>query len=382
MTARRPSRLVTWGDMRDAIVFSGWRWETFNFPERITLALAHLGCRILYCEAPVSILRSKPQPLRELPGGISCLRLRFLSAKLNYVPGAALAQAVMLREQIEDATTQLGLREPIFLYVWMGRFFPLCELMKRNHFIVHICMDHSVDSAYDRMVQVSDKTLALPRSAYHKFRAKFGAKVETIPHCVDLPHLAEDGQPEIAALSAIPRPRLAYTGPAKGKMNEPVLRSLMQSHPEWHFVSVDPERILPLPNVHALPWMPPRALGRFLRSIDVGFMPYDCYSEAWLHCLPTKLFEYFAVGLPVVSVPLVHLWEYKDLVYFGDTADELSSAVEAALAEPPDSPKRAARIEVASRYSIENLANALRRCLPLDGVVPVRGHVAPSERRG
>jgi len=358
--------------MRDAIVFSGWSWETFNFPERISLALAHLGCRVLYCEGPLSVLRSKPRPLRQVAPGIHALRLRFLSSKFNYLPGAALAQAYALRWQIEHAARELCLRTPIFLYVHMGKLFPLCELMKRDHFIVHMCMDHPLDTAYDRLVQVSDKTLALPRSALHKFRAKFGAKVETVPHCVHLRWAPDDGLHEPELLSRIPRPRLGYTGSANERLNGPVLTSLLRSHPEWQFVSLGPRSALSLPNVHSLPWMPPQALPSFLRNIDVGFMPYDCYSEAWLHCVPTKVFEYFAVGVPVVSTPMIQLWEYKDLVYLGDTAEELADAIEEALSEPPDSPKRAARIAVARKHSLENLANALRESLPLDEVVPVR----------
>jgi len=352
--------------MRDAIVYSGWRWETFNFPERISLALAQLGCRVLYCEAPVSVLRAKPQPLREVSQGIHALRLRCLAGRLNHISAGAQAQARVLRAQIARACGELELRDPMFLYVWMGNFFPLCELLKRDHYIVHICMDHSADASYDRLVEISDKTLALPRSAFHKFRARFGDKVETVPHCVDLRRLAKGGSNEVAGLSGIPRPRLAYTGPAKGKMNEPVLGALLRDHPEWHFISVGPEKSLSLPNAHALPWIPSEALGSFLRAIDVGFMPYDCYSEAWLHCLPTKVFEYFALGIPVVSVPLVHLWEYKDLIYFGDTAAELGAAVDAALQEPPDSPKRAARMRIARSFSLENLADMLRKSLPLE----------------
>ena len=130
--------------MRDAIVFSGWTWETFNVPERISLALAHLGCRVLHCEAPVSILRNKPQPMREVSSDIHSLPLMFLSSRLNAVPGLPKVQASMLRRQIEAGAEELGLRDPIFLYVGLGDLFPLCAQMKRNHFVVHICMDHSV----------------------------------------------------------------------------------------------------------------------------------------------------------------------------------------------------------------------------------------------
>jgi glycosyltransferase involved in cell wall biosynthesis len=356
--------------MRDAIVFSGWSWETFNFPERISLALAHLGCRVLYCEGPLSVLRSKPRPLREVAPGIHALRLRFLSSRFNYLPGAPLAQAYVLQKQIERAAGELRLHDPIFLYVYMGKFIPLCKLMKRDHFIVHICMDHPLDAGYDRLVQVSDKTLALPRSAYHKFRAKFGAKVETVPHCVHLRWAPEVAGRHPDPLSGIPRPRLGYTGSANGRLNGAALHALLHSHPEWHFVSLGSGNALSLPNAHALPWMAPEALGAFVRSLDVGFMPYDCYSEAWLHCVPTKVFEYFAVGLPVVSTPMIQLWQYKDLVYFGDTAEDLADAIEEALREPPESPKRAARIEIARSHSLENLATALRQRLPLGDLFP------------
>ena len=34
--------------MRDAIVISGWTWEASNVPERLALALANAGSRVLY----------------------------------------------------------------------------------------------------------------------------------------------------------------------------------------------------------------------------------------------------------------------------------------------------------------------------------------------
>jgi hypothetical protein len=95
-------------------------------------------------------------------------------------------------------------------------------------------------------------------------------------------------------------------------------------------------------------------------------MPYYCYDEQALHCVPLKLLDYFAFGIPVVSTPIVHLWDYEDLIYFGDTAEELALAVKAALSEPIDSPKRTARVEIARKHSLESLALALRQCLDLD----------------
>ena len=357
--------------MRDAIVYAGSSWETFNVPERIAMALARLGCKVLHCEGPVSVLRTKPGALREVGAEIHSLRVRFVSSRLNSLPGASFVQARILQKQIEAAGKALGLHDPIFLYAWMGQLLPLCAMMKRNHFIVHICMDHSVvaDPHYGRYVEIADKTLVVPRSCYHKFKARYGERICLIPQSGNLREIksqAHADPTDSGPLSSVPKPRLGYLGPLSGRVNTTLITSVLRAHPEWHFVSMGPEWMLPLPNAHVVPWAAPAKAETYAACLDVGFMPYDCYDEQALHCVPLKMFDYFAYGIPVVSTPAVHLWEYRDLIHFGDTAEELADGVKAALNEPSDSPKRAARIEVAREHSIENLAKVLQACLPLE----------------
>jgi hypothetical protein len=150
-------------------------------------------------------------------------------------------------------------------------------------------------------------------------------------------------------------------------LNLPILFSFLRAHPEWHFISVGSQKAGPLPNAHALPWVPADELSVLIRALDVAFLPYNCGDDYQLHCVPLKVFDCFALGIPVVSTPLINLWEYKDLIYFGDTAQELGAAMKKALNESPDSPKRAARIEIARKHSIENLAALLSERLPLTG---------------
>jgi glycosyltransferase involved in cell wall biosynthesis len=92
-------------------------------------------------------------------------------------------------------------------------------------------------------------------------------------------------------------------------------------------------------------------------------MPYDCGIPKNLHCVPLKLFDYFACGMPVVSTRIVFLQEYEDLVYLGSTADELADAISQALTEPADSPKRGRRIAVAREHSIGRSAQFLASIL-------------------
>jgi hypothetical protein len=362
--------------MRDAIIFSGFTWETFNVPERISLALAELGCRVLHCVTPNSILRNTRQPLREISARVHTLQLRFISSRLNYVPGGALAQARMMRRQIDAAARELGLRNPIFFYSGLWRLLPLCALMKRDHFTVHMCIDHSglVDPQYDRYVEMSDKTLTVPKSCYHKYKARYGDKIDAIPQSGNVREVTEqtgDDFPEPPALSKIPRPRLGYWGTINRRVNVSLASTVLRAHPEWHFISVRSIRALPLPNAHWVPWEPPERAAPYVRNLDVGFMPYNCHDEEALHCVPLKLLDHFAFGTPVVSTPIVHLWEYKDLVYLGDSAEELAGGIKAALSEPLDSPKRAARMAIARKYSLGNLATVLRQCLPLKSNEPI-----------
>ncbi len=357
--------------MRDAIVFSGFVWEKFNVPERIALALAGLGCRVLHCQTPASAVRSARQPLREVSPGIHSLRLRFISSRLNGVPGGARLQARMLRRQIDAAASELGLKNPIFFYSGLWQLFPLCELMKHDHFLVHICMDHSVmfDPQYDRYVAIADKTLAIPKSCYHKYKALHGEKVVQIPQSGNILEMSGDASadlPEPPAFSGIPKPRLGYGGPVNRRVNTALISAVLRAHPEWQFVFNGTRDGLSLPNAHSLPWERPEQAAQFVRNIDVGFLPYNCHDEEALHCVPLKMFDCFAFGIPVVSTPVVHLWEYKDLVYLGDSAEELAAGINSALSEPADSPKRAARMEIARRHSLGNLATILRQCLPLE----------------
>jgi glycosyltransferase involved in cell wall biosynthesis len=355
--------------MRDAIVFSGMSWEAFNVPERISLALAQLGCTVLHCGAPLSVLRHTPRPVREVSPGIHSLHLSFVSSRLNMFPSMPNLQAGMMRRQIQGLARELCLRDPIFFYSPLGEQFPLCQQMKRDHFLVHLAMDHiRCDPHYERHVDLSDQTLVIPRSSYHASRAKFGEKVKLIPQSVDFTRLnvaIKSNERESSQLTGIPKPRLGYLGSVQSRLNLPLLSSVLEAHPDWHFISMGSQRAVPLSNAHGLPWVPADELSVLIRSLDVAFLPYNCSDDYQLHCVPLKVFDSFALGIPVVSTPLINLWEYKDLIYFGDTAQELASAIENALREPPDSPKRAARIEIAKIHSLENLATLLANSLPL-----------------
>ena len=356
------------GHLRDAVVFSTWSWDMFNVPERIALALASRGARVLYCEMPVSRFRRAGEPLREVAEGVYRFGPEYLGARLRSLPVVGKLQWGMVARQIIAHANALKLRDQVFLYSHVDRITALCEEMRAAGLpLIHICMDYPEPYQY-KLIELSDQTLVIPKSVFHELRAKYGDKIYSIPQSIHLTTaMQQDDRPrkEPAQLAAVPHPRLGYLGPIFARLNLPILREFLTQNSKWHFVYFGESNDMQLPNAHAMDWQSPEELPGFVASFDVGMMPYDCTDRKNLHCSPLKLYDYFLAGLPVVATPILGLSEFKDLIYLGATARELSDAVVRALEEPSDSPKRLRRMEVARAHSTEAQGQRLEEVLEL-----------------
>lgn len=347
---------------RDAIVMSGWGWETSGLVERLGLAISLLGGRVLYCENPVSRFRHHGKALEEVADRVYRFGPEFLGHRLNHLPiGLPQIQAKMIAGQVLKIASQLNLRQPLFVCAWGEFLASVCREFRRKGFpVIHCCFDYP-EPGQEQHIELSDLTLTISRTVFHQLKAKYPEKVALIPEVRWLSRSSQRGASAAARdeLTGIPRPRLGYIGPVTDRLNLRVLESILSHHPDWQFLHFDRAKCLPLPNVHAIPWREPEELTNVVANLDVGFMPYDCYSNKNFHCLPIKLFDYFYAGLPVVSTPIVNLWEFSDMIYFGDDDVELTRAIELALCESADSPRKAKRIAIAQQNSIEALADVL-----------------------
>src|ERR1700730_11925200 len=350
--------------MRDAIIVSGLTWETHGTPERLALALAHTGRRILYCDRPVSVFRHSPRKLTEAEKGIFVFSPIFCSARLNSSLLLSRYQAKLVAKQTFENALKLNLTDPFFIYPHGAFSLAVSkEFRKRGFCLIHICMDYEPPLSIEH-VQQADLTLAIPDIAFRELTQTFGDKVKLIPQFASRDSVDLSGPRELHELSTIARPRLGYLGSLSGRTSIQLLNELLVEHPKWQFISFwSTTKWLPLGTEHVLPWYSQNQVPAVLDALDVGLMPYDCTDPKNLHCVPLKLFDYFSRGIPVVSTPIVYLREYGNLVYLGATANQLADAVSQALAEPAESPKRAARIAVAGKHSIESLSRPISRML-------------------
>jgi glycosyltransferase involved in cell wall biosynthesis len=355
--------------MRDAILLSGWVWEAFNVPERIALALAQVGAKVLYCENPVSFLVRRGRRLEEIFPGVHAYGPGFLGHRFNIIPGMPYVQCQMLARQIIALGTSLRLRRPVFIYPHVPNFTSLCQRMKKlGFFLVHICMDYP-EAFQEEQIALADRCLVIPPTVYEELRARHGDKVLLIPQlhyqAGDEPRAAE-GVPVLDLLDRIPHPRLVYLGPPADRLDSPLIEALLRAHPEYQLITFGGDPFLPLPNSHMLPWIDWRHLPAVVQRCDVGFMPYERRTPKNLNCVPLKLFDYFCAGLPVVSTPISYLDGMRGLVYVGDSVDSLSIAIDQALAEPTNSPVIGQRKQLARAHSIQANAVDIARAIGLE----------------
>lgn len=356
--------------MRDAIVYSGSGWEGTNVLERLAIALSKLGAKVLYCDNPVSRLKGKPPGLHEVEPNIFRLRPGMFGHRLNKIQSLAEAQSRIVARQIAAAAEKLQLRKPMFFYSYTGRLLPVCAEMKRlGYFLVHVCMDFPEAELRAHMAP-ADLTFVIPSAALTATQSITGARVIRIPQLGPPERNGDVGIPDCnnpESLQNVPHPRLIYAGALQNRVYLPAVHKILQENPGWNFVHFGSPRSLQLPNAHALPWMSAADLARVIASCDVGFMPYNCSDPVQYNCVPLKLLDYFGMGMPVVTTPIVSMLEMRDVVYLGETAGELIDAIQEALRETADSPRRARRKEIAREHSLVNIASLLRGILPLEG---------------
>lgn len=348
---------------RGAIVMSGWSWQSRGSPERLATALSRAGWRVLYCSNPSSIFREGSGRRSTLAERVEGFSPKQAGHRLNAFPLARKWQAGWLVKQVLAQARQMGIERPVVFYPhggWVVAFAR--ELRRRNVTCAYLCMDHVEKQEIEALAEAADLVLAIPSTKYDQLKRRFGAKVYRLPQFGPDLAVAESDASSAAVLSrleSIPRPRLGYLGLPSSRVHGRLLGELLAAHPELHFLACGPVPGLRMANLYDIGWLNAGDVAAVCRRIDVGFMPYDCSRDFNRYCVPLKLFDYFAAGLPVVSTPLLHLREYGDLVYFGDTVAELAQGIRQALAEPADDPRRKQRRRIARAHSLDEMTRIL-----------------------
>jgi glycosyltransferase involved in cell wall biosynthesis len=187
-----------------------------------------------------------------------------------------------------------------------------------------------------KAVHAAQLVLASSPRLAEALRAEGLAPAEILNGC-DPRHLRPESA-EGRLSEGIPRPVLGYVGAiGERAFDTELVAYVARSHPQWSFVlagKASPRalRVLnPLPNVHLPGVVRYHDLPALLSGFDVGLIPYR-WQGLVDYVFPKKLYEYLAMGKPVVATPLPALVGV-DGVHRAGTPAEFAAAVEAALEE-------------------------------------------------
>ncbi|MBN2288470.1 MAG: YdcF family protein [Candidatus Glassbacteria bacterium] len=176
-------------------------------------------------------------------------------------------------------------------------------------------------------------------------------------------------------LAPVKKPCIGYVGGLHRWLDQSLLVELAAGLPECSFVFVGPlqepmQSLQQLPNVHLLGGKPHEQLPVYLRHFDLGLIPYrkTDYTD---NVYPTKLNEYLAMGLPVVSTAINEIVEFDrehpGMVDVCRTAREMAEAIRRRLSEPGDAAAEEAvrkRVELARlnswSFRIEQMSGLIR----------------------
>ncbi|HEY0061888.1 MAG TPA: NAD(P)-binding protein [Telluria sp.] len=326
--------------MPTIIVFCHLRWDfVYQRPQQLLTRLAQ-HFRVLFIEEPVHddgeshIETSSPAP------NVTVCRPHTPS----HTQGFHDDQLPLLQPLLAEL---VPVEEAPIVWFYTPMALPLLREL-RPRLVVYDCMDelaafkNSPKQLLQRetaLLNLADLVFAGGPSLYQAKRDRH-ANVHCFPSSVDVKHFARaqvggSGHPLQQALR---RPRLGYYGVIDERFDAALIGAVAAAHPEWEIalvgpvVKIDPASLPQHPNIHYLGQQAYADLPAFLAGWDVCLLPF-ALNDATRFISPTKVLEYMAAGLPIVSTAIADVARpYGHVVAVAQDTAEFIGACEAALA--------------------------------------------------
>lgn len=379
--------------------FADWEAELWTNQHHLMSRLARCN-RVLFVESlglrrpqlsGIDLRRIRRRLRRTFDGLRAVDDLHVLSPPVLPFHGSATLRALnaqLLPWAVERAMGRLGMREPI-LWSYAPQAEVLLERLSPSEVIYH-CVDDvaahkgvdapSFRAAEERFAARADIALASAPSLATRLRQLSG-RVMDAPNVADVQFFgsALEPGPVDPALSALPRPRVVFTGAVVStKLDFDLIVRLARARHDWSFALVGPigsgdpstdvSQLDAEPNVHLLGYRRYDQLPAVLRGADVGLIPY-ALNGLTASVFPMKVYEYQAAGLPIVSTSLPSL-EGVEGIDFADDPSAMLSAIEAALGDAgPEARARRARSAKGHSWEqrLDEVAAAICEVRAVDG---------------
>jgi glycosyltransferase involved in cell wall biosynthesis len=173
-----------------------------------------------------------------------------------------------------------------------------------------------------------------------------------------------------SGIAALPQPRIGFVGTIDDRVDAELLIHCAEHMPQATFVLVGPQKrhrasiagLQGLPNAQFFPPCPHPQVPAIISAFDVCIIPYRItpYTRA---LSPIKLYEYLAMGKPVVATALPYVQREADKVRIADNAQQFLAALNEAVLRPPLADERARWRAAAEAHSWQRQVNEVEQLL-------------------
>ena len=326
--------------MPTLIVFCHLRWDfVFQRPQHLLTRLAR-HYRIVVVEEPI------------FHEGVPHLHRREVAANIEIVQphtpvhaGGFHDDQIPLLQPLLSQIVPQGEDPIVWFYTPMA--LPLLQSLHPS-LVVYDCMDelaafkNSPKQLLQRetaLLNIADLVFTGGPSLYEAKRHRHSS-VHCFSSSVDVGHFEQalDRHNSHPAHRDISGPRLGFYGVIDERLDLDLIAALADAHSQWQIVlvgpvvKIDPDTLPQRPNLHYLGQQPYEALPNFLAGWDVCLLPF-ALNESTKFISPTKVLEYMAAELPIVSTPITDVEvPYGDIVAIARTPAAFVRACEDALA--------------------------------------------------
>lgn len=373
---------------RDIVCLSTHYWDDRRFRKQEFMERFARANRVLYVEPSISMLRRAEPHLRTVA------RNRFLLPQLDrrgsnlYVlaPPRGLPKWTDPRIErlnyrwfasiVRSAAAELNFRDTI-LWAYRPAYVHALATIPHRQLVFDLVDDLAayggagirVENHVRTLVRRSDLLVVTAKP----LRERYGAAARRVVQIAN-GFRAEVFSPDQVSqvvpveLARLPRPFLGFVGTIFTFLDFELLERVALVHHDKSLVLVGPveasatealARVVRLPNVHHLPNQPQSEIPRYVAAFDVCLNVFR-NTRVTDSINPLKVYEYLAMGRPVVSTPMraLRMEQAKHVIAFADDADHFCAEIDRCLTQDVQSDVRA-RIKAAAPYSWDRLFERL-----------------------
>lgn len=330
--------------------------------------LASIGCDVLYLNPPISLFslifaKNRSAQFCRFKNWLSPVRENSI---ISYTPLTLLpfANKPFLRSKfalkfwqkftvpnLQKYIKKLAFDQADILVIDAVPYGNILNILKPKISIMRVIDDLSgFSTVYPALLNLEKRLISnvdhvfFSSIALKDFVVKSGAKsFSYLPHGVNFAHFARVNTSKPKEYESIKGPIAVYVGAMEEWFDYDLINKAAEKLPNINFVLIGPtviakNKIVMRKNVHLLGKKDYSELPNFLAYADVGLIPFNRRDYAGLidGVNPIKLYEYFASGIPCISVFWRGLQELNSPVHFYRDLNDFIEVITNVIKEKPE----------------------------------------------